>query len=75
LHYNLSQGGTVTIQVFDLAGGMVEVLQRGYQAAGEYSVSWNGRNRSGNVVARGIYFIRYVGPGGIDQIRKVLVVK
>jgi len=75
LHYNLTQGGTVNIQVFDLAGGMVEVLQRGYQAAGEYAVSWNGRNRSGNVVARGIYFIRYVGPGGIDQIRKVLVVK
>ena len=75
VHYELSQGGTVVIQVFDLAGGLVEVLQRGYQSAGEYSVSWNGRNRAGNVVARGIYFVRYVGPGGIDQIRKVLVVK
>jgi len=75
LHYSLTRGGIVSIQVFDLAGGMVEVLERGYQAAGEYAVSWNGRNRSGNVVARGIYFIRYVGPGGIDQIRKVLVVK
>jgi len=75
LHYTLTQGGTVTIQVFDLAGGLVEVLQRGYQDPGEYSVSWNGRNRAGNVVARGIYFVRYVGPGGIDQIRKVLVVK
>jgi hypothetical protein len=75
LHYTLSRGGTVTIQVFDLAGGLVEILQRGYQDAGEYAVAWDGRNRSGNVVARGIYFIRYVGPGGIDQIRKVLVVK
>ncbi len=75
LHYELTRGGTVNIQIFDLAGGLVEVLQRGYQDPGEYSVSWNGRNRSGNVVARGIYFIRYVGPGGIDQIRKVLVVK
>jgi len=75
LHYTLDKGGIVSIQVFDLAGGMVEILERGYQAAGEYAVSWNGRNRSGNVVARGIYFIRFVGPGGIDQIRKVLVVK
>ncbi|MDT8298630.1 MAG: FlgD immunoglobulin-like domain containing protein, partial [Spirochaetaceae bacterium] len=75
LHYTLKNGGTVTIQVFDLAGGLVEILQRGYQDAGEYAVAWDGRNRSGNVVARGIYFIRYVGPGGIDQIRKVLVVK
>ena len=75
LHYELSQGGMVSIQVFDLAGGLVDVLQRGYQAPGEYAASWNGRNRSGNVVARGIYFVRYVGPGGIDQIRKILVVK
>ena len=75
LHYVLNRSGTVTIQVFDLAGGLVEILQRGYQDEGEYSVSWNGRNRSGRVVARGIYFIRFVGPGGIDQIRKVLVVK
>ena len=75
LHYELTRAGMVTIQVFDLAGGLVEVLQRGHQGVGEYSVSWNGRNRAGNVVARGIYFIRYVGPGGIDQIRKVLVVK
>lgn len=75
LHYEVTEGGTVTIQVFDLSGNLVEILQRGYQAPGEYSVSWNGRNRGGGIVARGIYFIRYVGPGRIDQIRKVLVVK
>lgn len=75
LQYQVTDGGTVTIQVFDLSGDMVEILQRGYQEPGEYSVSWNGRNRGGGVAARGIYFIRYVGPGGIDQIRKVLVVK
>ena len=75
LQYQVTDGGTVTIQVFDLSGDMVKILQRGYQEPGEYSVSWNGRNRGGGVAARGIYFIRYVGPGGIDQIRKVLVVK
>lgn len=75
LQYQVTDGGTVTIQVFDLSGDMVEILQRGYQEPGEYSVSWNGRNQGGGVAARGIYFIRYVGPGGIDQIRKVLVVK
>ena len=75
LHYEVTEGGTVTVQVFDLSGNLVEILQRGYQAPGEYSVSWNGRNRGGSIVARGIYFIRYVGPGRIDQIRKVLVVK
>ncbi len=75
LYYELNHGGITSIQVFDLSGSLVDVLQRGYQSADKYSVSWNGRNQAGSIVARGIYFIRYVGPGGIDQIRKVLVIK
>jgi hypothetical protein len=37
-------------------------------------VSWDGRNRAGQAVSRGVYFIRIVAPG-IDEIRKVLVAK
>jgi len=50
------------------------VLYRGQRTAGEYSTSWDGRNRGNRVVARGVYFIKIVGPG-INEIRKVLVVK
>jgi len=50
------------------------VLTRGTQAAGTYTTSWDGKNRSGAPVARGIYFIRVVGPD-FDEIRKVLVVR
>lgn len=74
LHYVLDQTGYVTINVFDLKGDIVDVLVRGQQAKGEYSTSWNGRNRGGRIVARGIYFIRLVGPG-FDEMRKVMVVK
>jgi len=75
IYYELRTGGVVTVQVFDLSGDTVAVLQRGFQNAGKYTVSWNGRNGAGNPVARGIYFIRLVGPDRMDQIRKVLVVK
>ena len=61
LAYELTENGTVTIQVFDLAGDMVSVLQRGHKNVGEYSVTWDGRNKAGSVVARGIYFVRYSG--------------
>jgi len=74
LLYTLSSSGRVTIQVFSLGGDIVNVLYAGYQAAGEYSACWDGRNRAGRAVARNIYFIRIVAPG-IDEIRKVLVVK
>ena len=74
LLYELSKGGTVSIMVFDLKGDIVDVLYRGRRNAGDYSTSWDGRNRGGRVVARGIYFIKVVAPG-VEEIRKVLVVK
>ncbi|MBB6482633.1 FlgD immunoglobulin-like domain containing protein, partial [Spirochaeta isovalerica] len=74
LHYELAEAGMVTIQVFDISGAMVDVLQRGRQEAGEYSTAWDGHNSGGRIVARGVYFIRIVAPG-IDETRKVMVVK
>jgi hypothetical protein len=72
--YSITQDGKVTINVFDLKGDIVDVLYRGQRTAGEYSTTWDGRNRGNRVVARGVYFIKIVGPG-ISEIRKVLVVK
>lgn len=74
LHYELSKSGMVTINVFDLKGDIVDVLFRGRRDAGDYTTSWDGRNRGNRIVARGIYFIKVVAPG-INEIRKVLVVK
>jgi hypothetical protein len=74
VHYHLVNSGRVTVQVFTLDGTLVQVLQRGSQEAGEYDAIWDGRNRQGRPVARGMYFIRVVAPD-IDEIRKVMVVK
>ena len=74
LHFTISKSGPVTITVFTLDGDVVRSLQRGTMGAGDYTVSWDGRNRSGDAVARGMYFIRIVA-SGIDEIRKVMVVR
>ena len=74
VHYTVTTPGSVTITVFDLSGSIVNVLQHGSQGSGEYSTAWDGKNRGGRAVARGIYFIRVVGPG-FDQTLKVLVVR
>jgi len=64
----------VTVQVFSLDGSLVYVIHRGPQGKGTYTYTWNGRNMGNRIVARGIYFIRVVGPD-MDEIRKVMVVK
>jgi hypothetical protein len=74
LNYTLTKSGQVTVQVFTLDGNMVQVLYRGRRPPGDYVDSWDGKNRGGRAVARGMYFIRIVGPD-IDEIRKVMVVK
>ncbi|MCL1812092.1 MAG: hypothetical protein FWG29_01070 [Treponema sp.] len=74
--YKPESSGRVTIQVFTLDGNLVKILKRGSETAdGKYHrVSWDGTNEGGRPVARGMYFIRVVAPG-IDEIRKVMVVK
>ena len=74
ISYQLRKGGATVIQVFTLDGDLVDVLYRGTRAAGDYTASWDGKNRGGRSVARGMYFVRVVGPE-IDEIRKVMVVK
>ncbi|GAB1482039.1 hypothetical protein MASR2M78_08540 [Treponema sp.] len=74
ISYQLTKSGQTVIQVFTLDGDLIDVLYRGNRAAGDYTAIWDGRNRAGKAVARGMYFVRVVGPE-IDEIRKVLVVK
>jgi flagellar hook assembly protein FlgD len=74
VHFTLEKAAQVTITVFNLAGDIVNVLTRAKQDPGEHTTAWDGKNRGGRPVARGIYFVRVVGPG-FDEIRKVLLVR
>jgi hypothetical protein len=74
IRYHLVNGGRVTVQVFTLDGNMIKVLFRGSRPQGEWIDVWDGKNNGQRPVARGMYFVRVVGPD-IDEIRKVMVVK
>ncbi|MBN2738786.1 MAG: hypothetical protein JXR70_17520 [Spirochaetales bacterium] len=74
LHYLLDRSGMVIIEVFDLKGDIIDIIERGRKNCGDYSSAWDGKNRGGRSVGRGMYFIKIMGPG-IEEIRKVLVVK
>ena len=71
---NLSENARISIMVMTLDGNVVKYLEHGEVSAGEHYYTWDGKNKSGKIVARGMYFIRATG-GGIDETRKVMVVK
>jgi hypothetical protein len=70
--YTLRERGSVTILVSDMEGNIVNVFQPGVQDPGDWSATWDGRNRGGRAVAPGLYFVKITGPG-FDEVRKVLV--
>ena len=46
--YNLPVQTQVNLIVYDVSGALVRTLVSGVQAAGEKSISWDGRSNSGN---------------------------
>ena len=74
LNVELAKSGNLVIQVFTMDGNLIRTLERNKKGAGTYTYSWDGSNLAGTPVARGMYFIRVVGPD-MDEIRKVMVVK
>jgi hypothetical protein len=74
IRVDLPKEGNLNVLVMTLDGNIVDYLQRGNASKGEHYYSWDGSNRSGKPVARGMYFIRVMADG-IDETRKVMVVK
>lgn len=63
-----------TLEVRNMAGLLVRRLVDELASPGFYSVSWDGRNDAGQVVASGVYYYELdIGP--ITQYRKLLFLK
>ena len=74
LQVDVAEEGVLNIMIMTLDGNVIDYLAHGKTAAGSYTYTWNGRNKAGNPVARGMYFIRVMGKN-FDETRKVMVVK
>ncbi|MCH8034317.1 MAG: alkaline phosphatase D family protein [Bacteroidetes bacterium] len=65
--YSLPENRDVELAVYDILGTEVITLVNDFQSAGEYKVTWNGKNSSGAQMPSGIYFYRitaYWGENG-----------
>jgi hypothetical protein len=71
IRYNLPRDCHVTLEIFDILGRAIITLVDEYQAEGENSVTWDGRNASGMPSTSGIYFYRLTTPGEVTARRMV----
>ena len=70
----LPAAGHVTLTVYDIGGRRVRTLVDAPVPAGFRSVTWDGRDSRGQMVASGVYFYRMTTEG-YRQTRKMLLVK
>ena len=56
ISYQIERCMSVNLAVYNVYGKRVAKLISGEQAAGNYTVSWNGSNQAGQTVSSGMYY-------------------
>ncbi|MDP8288498.1 MAG: T9SS type A sorting domain-containing protein, partial [Candidatus Electryonea clarkiae] len=67
---NLPHTSRITVQVFDIMGRQVASLYNGVMSAGSHELAFDGTE-----LASGIYFVKAVVPGRMEQVRKMVLIK
>ena len=77
IRFSLSKSGNVTMKLYDSGGNLVRTLAEGrpMEARMEQSVTWDGRNEEGDVVANGVYFCVISTDKGERAVCKVAVLR
>jgi len=74
INYSIPKDGLTTLTIYNTKGQVVRTLANNNVKAGNYKVTWNGRDDNGNAVANGIYFYRLESDNQ-RIIRKMLLSK
>jgi hypothetical protein len=73
--YEVAEAGAVRIEIYDVTGSLVRRLVDEPRGVGRHTVTWDGRDASGNGVHSGVYFCRMSAPGYTSPARKMLLLK
>ncbi len=74
IRYQLKDPGKVKIDIYNLKGHPVRSFSRCHDAAGRYSIVWDGSDSSGNALPSGVYLYK-MSSGGYNAIKKLVLQK
>lgn len=74
IRYALPVRANVRVQVVDLGGRVLRVLDEGVRDAGSHALRWDGRDIAGRPLATGVYYVQ-LRAGTAAQSRAVVVIR
>jgi len=72
--YQLPIDSNVRLEIYDILGRKVQTLVNEYQPAGNWTISWNSKDASGQPVSAGLYFYKLTA-GDNQLIKKMILLK
>lgn len=74
IRFALPERCRISLDVYDLEGGLVARLAEGIRDKGAHAVTWSGRNEKGDEVSSGMYFFR-LSAGKETLARKLILLR
>jgi subtilisin family serine protease len=74
IEYSLATDARAVLRIYNIAGQQIRTLVNASQAAGTYTVQWDGANGAGQQVASGVYYAR-LEAGPVAQTRKMVLMR
>jgi hypothetical protein len=72
--YSAPRAASVSIDIYDVNGRLVQTVFSGQVEAGTHQATWNGTDSAGSRVARGIYFCR-MSAGEFNATQKIVMLQ
>ena len=73
IEFTLPESGFATLSIYNISGQKVRDLAAGYMTAGAHSLTWDGRDDSGDAVSSGVYITRLVAGKQVAAGRMVFL--
>ena len=74
INYQLPQRANVSLKIYNTLGQLVQTLVNDIQVAGEYKITWDGKNFGGESVSSGIY-LYILEAGEVRASNKMLLIR
>jgi len=74
IRFELPREEWIRLTVYNMIGRQVRVLLNEKKEAGQYTVTWDGRDENGNPLGNGIYFYQ-ISTGKTSSIRKAILLR